>query len=150
MASQQQGVKIKRQHFDNEELISEFFEDISLIGIISPMIYYKFIARLNDAMQMNFSRDHENEIQGPDTCFHVYSFMEPVKLLEHYIITNRQDGKYLLPEAKNIDYIWMLKGGHSRLAFTDFLLSNLNVVPFIDYHFKVDTDKLPSKQNLIL
>jgi hypothetical protein len=142
--------RIKKQTLDNEELIIEFFEDVSLIALVSPLSSYKLVWHIQQAFQYNFFRDHENEITFKKQFYKVYRYCDQPRLMEHFLITNRQFGNYLLPEAKNVDCIWMIKGGHFMNESQQQIMDVLNQIDCVDHHFKLLPNKLHSRQNLIL
>lgn len=144
------AIKQKKLVLDNAILEEEFFEDALIIGIVCPLPSYKFIWHINQAFHFDFIRNHEFEIETKDKFFEVYQFIEHDKLIEHIMYTNRKGTDFLLDDVKNVDFIWMIKGGYLQdryaIQLAD-LLKNMNIV---NYCVSIDSNQLNSRQHLIL
>lgn len=128
----------------------EFFEDVLLIGIVSPKPAHQLIWHLNQSVNVDFKKNHSHEKKIKDRYFSVFSYEETNKLRENIIYCNRNDAHYLIPEAKNIDYIWLIKGGHERHYFQRDLLNLLPNISIINYVFEINPETLKSRAELIL
>ena len=67
---------------------------------------------------------------------------------EFFLITNKCHGQYLVPEVKEADYFFMVKGNcpdHDRRD----IISQLKKEPTILTFFEIKPETLKSKQNLI-
>jgi hypothetical protein len=142
--------KQKRMVLDNEELIEEFFEEAKLIAIVSPVVSYKFVWHINQALSMDFAYSLENEVNVKDQYFSVYEWIDTNKLIEHYIFSNRNSKQYLLEEAKNIDFIWLIKGNARIDEIQQDVLHNLAYLQIVNHQFPLDPNQLKSKHHLIL
>ena len=128
----------------------DFFEDVLLIGIVSPKPSHQLIWHLNQSINVDFKLNHSHEKKIKDIYFSVYAYEEASKLREHIIYCNRNQPHYLIPEAKNIDYIWMIKGGHERHDFHSELLKLLPNISIINFVFDINPAILKSRAQLIL
>ena len=143
-------VKQKKMILDTETLEEAFFEDVKLFGIVSPVEPYHLIWNLNHAFNYSFERNHEAEVQFKDIYYSVFYYADEEKLIEHYIFANRNKTNYMIAEAKNIDFIWMMKGNIHSLFFLSQVSSLLESIQNIDYSMEINPEHLKSKQHLIV
>jgi hypothetical protein len=143
-------VKSKKLILDNSMLEEDFFEDVVLIGVVCPLASYRFVWQINQAFSYSFCRHHEYEVELKDVYFEVYNFIEPERLTEHNIFTNRKETHFLLEEAKNIDFIWMIKSSYYSKQYATELLESLKKITSVDHCFQIYPKKLKSRQHLIL
>ena len=98
---------------NNHDLAEAFFSDTRLLGIMAPMKDYQFCWQLNNLMNIDFRINHELEIRlkkkKRDYYFLVSEYLEPAGSLAHYLYNNKDEGEYLLPEFKHLDYLWLMK-----------------------------------------
>ena len=144
------SLKGKKLILDNSMLEEEFFEDTQLIGIVCPRPSYQFIWQLNQSFNYSFERCHDFEVCVKEIFFEVFRFEEKEKMVEHFIFTNRKKTHYLLEEAKNIDFIWMIKGSYLDAHYAIALPNFLKEIKMIDYCFMLNASQLKSKQHLII
>ena len=64
-------------------------------------------------MNTDFRINHELEIRlkkkKRDYYFSVSEYLEPAGSLAHYLYNNKDEGEYLLPEFKHLDFLWLMK-----------------------------------------
>ena len=98
---------------DSQDITDGFFEDTRLLGIMAPMKDYQFCWQLNNHMNIDFRINHELEIRlkkkKRDYYFSVSEYHEPAGSLAHYLYNNKDEGEYLLPEFKHLDFLWLMK-----------------------------------------
>jgi hypothetical protein len=143
-------VKAKKLVLDNALLEEEFFEDIALIGIVSALDFHTFIWTINSYLNTSFARNHASEINLQDVFFPVFSFEENLALVEHYIFCNRNKTNFLLPEAKNVDYIWMIKTTFNKTNCIAKYLQHLPSIQAVNYCFEIAPNSIKNKQHLII
>ncbi|HVF97114.1 MAG TPA: IPExxxVDY family protein, partial [Flavisolibacter sp.] len=97
---------------DNKDLTDGFFEETRLIGIMAPVKDYLFCWQVNSLLGVDFRINNELEIQlrrkDRNYFFAVYEYSQPATCLMHYLYNNQNDGEYLLPELKHLDFLWLL------------------------------------------
>ena len=142
--------KPKKLVLDQSTLEEEFFEDVELIGLVSARKPYQLIWHIHRELGYPFVLDHEFEIIVDDQHYPVYYLQESIKQIEHFIFVNRMGQNTMLTEAKNIDFIWMIKGGLHEKDFIKNLINMLQSLTAVDYVFQVDIKNLKSKQLLII
>jgi hypothetical protein len=138
---------------DNSLMMEEFFEGTQLLGIVAPLKSYQFCWQVNQVMQIDFRINNDLEIQLDKRkrkyFFSVYEYGEPAGSLLHYLYSNQFDGEYLLPEFKNLDYLWLMKGDSiSSQALSD-LQQSIRTLPAVQLVVELSTEKIKNKGHLI-
>ena len=130
-----------------------FFEDAIIIGIVAPYKSYKFCLRLNNLLNFNFKLNTEIQIllrkKDRNYAFPVYQSDVPHSFVKHYLYDNRNDGETLLPEFKNIDFIWLIKGASSYENQLNEMLQIIHSISGVQLATEIKTAHLPNRQNLI-
>ena len=138
---------------DNDLMVEEFFEGTQLLGIVAPMKSYQFCWQVNQVMQVDFRINNDFEIQLDKKkrkyYFSVYEYAEPAGSLVHYLYSNQFDGEYLLPEFKNLDYLWLLKGDNILPQALSDLQQTIKAISSVQLVVELTTDKIKNKGHLI-
>ena len=132
----------------------DFFSDTRLIGIVAPLKNYYLCWLLNTILEYNFNFNPECEIVLNKTkankdrryYFSVYESREVGTPIVHYLYHNHNDGEYLLPEFKHVDYIWMIKGWSREDNRPDYIKQSLKLVQLV---FDLSVDHIKNKDHLI-
>lgn len=135
---------------NNALLEEEFFEEVALIGMVCPMRSHRFVWEVNKGFDISFHREHELQIEIKEDLFPVYVFDDHLKQTEHFIFSNRGYHTFLLPEAKNIDFIWMIKSGSFLREEKEHVISGLSQLQSIQYVAEMDASSLTSRSLLII
>ena len=103
-----------KQVLDIAAMEEDFFSDKSFIGISCALPGYRFCWLLNQYFNISFVREPNYDIriqskQGDDLYFPIYNYIQPLSTTEHHIYTLKNGNEHLLPEAKQLDYIWMIQ-----------------------------------------
>jgi hypothetical protein len=150
MAAGIKNTKQKNQILDNAYLEDEFFEDVKLLGIVCASEYYRIISFINQRLAMHFKRNHDLEIRLHEMSYPVFEYKDEEKLIEHYLFCNRRKTTYMMPDAKNIDFIWMFKGNFQYQQSITELPAYLKKVEGIDFCFDIRSSALKMRQLLII
>lgn len=142
--------RIQKLVLDIAIIEEDFFEDAAIIGLVAPLPTYKLIWQINQSLPVDFERNHEHEKKHRDTYFPVYTYFDSEKIKEHVMYTNRKLNQYLIGEAKNIDFFWLIKGGYAVHETAQFILSLLSSIQIIHHSFIIPNNQLPNRQHLIL
>ncbi len=131
-----------------------FEEDYSflLIGISCHAKDYRLCWELNKLLNFDLTRANDHEISNKKKEKNSYSFYEyfdEEHYLEYYLIANRGNDAYLIPEQKTVDFFLMIKGNLSEQKLQT-LLYTINSLSLVSTSFTIDPNQLKSKQNLIL
>lgn len=142
---------------DNESIAEEFFENSFLIGIVAPIKDYTFIWNVNNKLRFRFRINNNLEIQlkkkNRNYFFSVYEFYEPHSSNVHYLYNNQNDGEYLLPEFKHLDFLWLIKGADEdppNKEEAGQLVQGIRLLPSVQLVNEMTNEKIKHKQHLIL
>lgn len=138
---------------DNEALAEEFFEDAALLGIVAPIKDYQFSWQLNQLLGLNFRMNNDIEIQLKKKqrkyFFSIYEYALPAISLTHYLYNNENDGEYLLPEFKHLDFLWLIKGEPVGSEELKTLIQSIKTLPGVQLVTEMTNEKIKHKQHLI-
>ena len=138
---------------DTKELTDEFFEETKLLGIIVPVKNYQFCWQLNQLLGIDFRINHELEIQlkkkNRDYFFTIYEYHEPTTCLKHYLYNNQNDGEYLLPEFKHLDFLWLLKDDFVPDEALQHLVQSIRSVAGVQLVIELTNEKIKNKEHLV-
>ena len=138
---------------DTETLIEEFFEDSRLFGIVAPMKDYLFTWHINQTLGYRFKINHSIEIQSRkkerNYFFSIYEYSVSGCCMVHYLYNNQDDGEYLLPEFKHLDYLWLAKGESMESNEVQTLEQSLRLLPTVQLVTEMTDEKIKNKQFLI-
>ncbi len=133
-------------------LFVEFDYDFALISIVSSFKDHRICWQINNALNIDLERRPDLEISNSKKrdlhYFTLYAFEDELNFLQYYLIGNKSDGAYLLPELKRVDYLLMMKGDAAGLMKYD-VIHTLKYMNGVVTFFESEPAKLKSKQNLI-
>ncbi|ODT35577.1 MAG: hypothetical protein BGN92_09285 [Sphingobacteriales bacterium 41-5] len=136
-----------------QDIIKEFFEDTKLLGIVTTVKDYRFCWNLNEMLDLNFRVNHDLEImlqrRKRKYFFSVYEYHEPNTSLCHYLYNNLYDGEYLLPEFKNLDFLWLMKNDTVTQYYLDQLKNLLQSIPDVQLVTELTNAKIKNKECLV-
>ena len=138
---------------DTKDLTDGFFEETKLLGIMAPMKDYQFCWQLNNLLNIDFRVNHELEIQlkkkDRNYFFAVYEYPEPSTCLKHYLYNNQNDGEYLLPEFRHLDFLWLLKDDIVSEDALQQLVQSIRTVNGVQLVVELMYDKIKNKEHLV-
>lgn len=138
---------------DNKDLTDGFFEETKLLGIMAPLKNYQFCWHLNNILGIDFRINHELEIQlkkkDRNYFFAVYEYSEPSTCLKHYLYNNQNDGEYLLPEFKHLDFLWLLKDDYVSEESLQDLMQSIRTVTGVQLVVELTNEKIKNKEHLV-
>jgi hypothetical protein len=138
---------------DNEALAEEFFEDSMLLGIVAPVKDYMFSWQVNQVLGIHFRVNNDIEIQLTKKqrkyFFPIYEYAVPSIKLVHYLYNNQDDGEYLLPEFKHLDFLWLIKGEAVSPEDLKNLMQSLRLITGVQLVTEMTNEKIKNKQHLI-
>jgi hypothetical protein len=137
----------------NDDLADSFFEDSHVLGVVSSLKNYQFIWHINQQLGFTFRLNSELEIElrkkTRNYFFSIYEYQIPQTSLVYYIYHNQNNGEYLLPEFKHLDFIWMIKGEDFSLNELESLQKTIKMMPSVQFVIEMDQEKIKNKQHLI-
>ncbi|MBN2764590.1 MAG: IPExxxVDY family protein [Bacteroidales bacterium] len=123
----------------------------SVIGISSHENDYRLIWAINENLNVNFVKI-ENfralDVTGSENEFSRYFFEDPDRYLSLYVLSNRCDNGYLLPEYRMVDYFLFLKGG-TKPGLPEEMATKLKQVEIISTAFPIEHKKIKSLKKLL-
>lgn len=138
---------------DNKGMTDGFFEDARLLGIMAPIKSYNFCWQVNQLMGIDFRLNHDLEIQlvkkSRTYFFSVYEYAQPATCLMHYLYNNQNDGEYLLPEFKHLDFLWLLKEDYVEDEFVENLVYSLRSINGVQLVVELTNEKIKNKEHLV-
>ncbi|KAA2245264.1 IPExxxVDY family protein [Chitinophaga agrisoli] len=138
---------------DQDQLVEDFFESTHLMGIVSSARDYQLSWQLNRQLHYPFRVNNSLEIKltkhQRSFFFTVYEFQEPTKSVSHYLYNNHCKAEFLLPELKNIDYLWLIKGDYYGPQDVKKLTEALRHVELVQLVSLLDLREIKNKVNLI-
>ncbi|MDP4266777.1 MAG: IPExxxVDY family protein [Bacteroidota bacterium] len=132
--------------------IEEEYE-FTLIGISSHVKDYKICSAFNNELDFNFVRIDDLEIHSPNSennpSFCTFFFENEENHTKYYLISNKSENGYLIPEDKNSDYFLIIYGPFEDSEITS-LISEIKAVDNVITAYETDVNKLKSKQVFLL
>ena len=138
---------------DTSSITEGFFEETKLLGIMAPVNDYQFCWRLNSLLGIDFRKNNDLEIQLKKKhrhyFFSVYEYGEPSTCLKHFLYNNQNDGEYLLPEFKHLDFLWLLKDDFVSDEALKNLVQSIKSVAGVQLVIELTNEKIKNREHLI-
>ena len=138
---------------DNEAMLGEFFENTRLLGIVASMEQYRFCWHLNQLLNFDFRINNSIEIhlnkQNRHYFFPIYQYGKHAGTIKHYLYNNKDDGEYLLPEFRHLDFLWLMKDDVLQDQELSVLISSVRTIPTVQMVVELTNEKIKNKQHLI-
>ena len=126
--------------------------DYLLIGISSHAKSYRLCWALNQQLGFKFNKSEFNiEIKNvrkkTTSVFEVYEYFDEDNRVYFYLIGNKSNDSYLLPELKHVDYLLMLKENLT----VDIALINekVKLTEHVLTSFVLSANSVTSHENLV-
>ena len=138
---------------DNEAMLEEFFENTRLLGIVASIEQYRFCWHLNQQLNFDFRINNSIEIhlnkKTRNYFFPIYQYGEQSGTINHYLYNNQDDGEYLLPEFRHLDFLWMMKDDVMQDHELSVLMNSIKTIPSVQMVVELTNEKIKNKQHLI-
>jgi hypothetical protein len=133
-------------------LTLDYEYDYEMIGICSHHSDYRLVWGINNQLNLNLEKADENFIavnkKGQKLSEHsLYEYKDSENLIEYYLIKNKCDGKFLIPEKQDVDYFLFLCENY--LEDMSELLRNLKLVNSVLAVFSFNPEEIHSTENLV-
>jgi len=127
--------------------------EFDLIGICSPHPDYRIAWDLNSNLKWQLGKAPELFVnqnkKGTIVSKHpYYVWMDEENFLDVYLIKNKNENKYLIPEYNQIDYFIIVN--NLQLETVAELLEKVKKVGTVMAAFSYDPTTIPSAENIIL
>jgi hypothetical protein len=127
--------------------------DYLLLGIVSPMKDYRLCWLLNHALDIELEKIDDISLniktKKKELCFSRFHFHEPITKADYYVLQNKCDGDQLLPEIKQADYIFFIKGSYYK-EHADGIVEKLYQITEIQAVLRLQDNAIKTKQNILL
>lgn len=131
----------------------EYDFDFVLIGISSHEKDYRICWALNNQLGLNLVKTDALEIKDKKldepSFFSLFCFEQPDEFMEYFIVANRSEKGLLIPEQKQVDYFFIIRGEIDNEKVME-MVRMIKESSLVQTAFRVDVNALKSKQNLIL
>ena len=138
---------------DNAVMVDDFFENTRLLGVVASIEQYRFCWHLNHLLNFDFRINNNIEIRLNKKTrtyfFPIYQYGELAGTIKHYVYNNEDDGEYLLPEFKHLDFLWLMKDDIMKDEEVNILLNTIKTVPSVQMVVELTNEKIKNKQHLI-
>lgn len=138
---------------DNEAMLEEFFENTRLLGIVASIEQYRFCWHLNQILNFDFRINNSIEIhlnkKTRNYFFPIYQYGEQSGTIKHYLYNNEDDGEYLLPEFRHLDFLWLMKDDVMQDQELSVLMNSIKTIPSVQMVVELTNEKIKNKQHLI-
>jgi len=81
--------------------------------------------------------------------FTVYECPEQNKTLVHYLYSNQNDGEFLLPEFRHLDFFWLLKGDCVADEYLSSLADSIRSISGVQLVTELTHTKIKHREHLI-
>ena len=124
--------------------------DFVLIAITSSLKDYMLCFKLNKELKINFHKvdEHHIETNSANLYFSKFYYQVSESETDFYLLANRANPGYLIPEMNKVDYFFIIKNYISEEE-VEQLIEGINKVPEVLAAIEVEPRKLKSKENLI-
>lgn len=138
---------------DNEVMFEDFFEDTRLLGIVAPIEQYRFCWYLNQMLNFDFRINNSIEIQlikkDRKYFFPIYQYGQQAGAIKHYLYNNEDDGEYLLPEFRHLDFLWLMKDDMMKEDEIKIFIKTIKTIPVVQMVAEVTNEKIKNRQHLV-
>jgi hypothetical protein len=139
---------------DTAAMQEDFFADTALIGIACALPAYRFCWLINQKLDMNFVREPESDLVSQTSAskmqyFSIYQYHLPLQGGKHSIYKLKSEKEALLPEVKQLDYLWMIQTTTPE-ADAELIIQHLRNLTDIQLAQILSPDKIKNLGHLLL
>jgi hypothetical protein len=81
--------------------------------------------------------------------FPIYQYGEQSGTIKHYLYNNEDDGEYLLPEFKHLDFLWLMKDDIMKDEEVNIFVNSIKTIPAVQMVVELTNEKIKNKQHLV-
>lgn len=121
----------------------EMEADFDLFGIVSPLRDYRLMFYLNKALNTRFKREEPfiYESKSKSSSYSLYRYTDQKNRLTMYLLGNKTEGRVMIPEYKQLDYIMVLEGELSE-SYNESLLKKIKQIAHIRMALRLWPDQI--------
>ncbi len=141
---------MSKQHKYN--LFIETDYDYDMIGICSHHSDYRLVWGLNELLKMNLAKAEDYFVvagkKGTGNSNHSYYFeQDEENMMEIYLIKNKSENKFLIPEKQQIDYFLFLR--NNRTFSIKEWVEKIKSHPSVLTAFEFDPQEFASTEHIL-
>jgi hypothetical protein len=126
--------------------------DFDMIGICSHHNDYRLAWGINEKLNIHLTKSEDDYVvvnkKGVKMSDHsFYEFKDDENLTEYYLVKNKSQGKFLIPEKPAIDYFLFLFNNH--LLDPEDLVEELKEIASVLGGFVFDPEEIDSTENIV-
>jgi len=125
--------------------------DYDMIGLCSHHNDYRIVWGVNELLDIQLEKKEGNfEISNSKSNISehpYYEFNDSENFLSYFFIKNKHEGKFLIPEQKQIDYFFFLINNNLHNIST--VIQKIKTLPTILAAYEFDPTEFQSTENLI-
>jgi hypothetical protein len=130
-----------------EILIFEPEIDFDLIAITATTDDYKISIEMNRNFDLQLALNQQANLKRDNVSYSVFSYQCDIRNAEICIIANKTEGKLLLTELRQVDFLIRLKGTWAILQ-TEKIIAIIKQLPHVQAAIKVDVNVLKDAELL--
>lgn len=126
--------------------------DYEMIGICSHHSDYRLVWGINTGLSLGLEKANDDFVtvnkKGQHLSAHsFYEFKDTETSVEYYLIKNKCEGKFLIPEKQDIDYFLFLRQNITESAAS--IIQKLKSVSSVLAAFIFNPEEIHSTENLV-
>jgi len=134
------------------KLVSESNETFLLIGIVSHENDYRLSWAFNQYLKLKFIKAESLTISQPkleeNQIFSVFKFDDQENVIQYFLIANKSENGFLVPELKNVDFILKIEGDIKDQTAKNLVIQ-IKKMEFVNTAFKIEDISAKGLKNLI-
>jgi len=138
---------------DMSAMKDDFFSDSALIGLGTAQPAYHLCWLINNQLETRFARDPEQTIslkkKSNEFAFPVFAYYLPNSEHKHLLYKLKNGPESLLPEARQLDYLWMIQTASAEEDALE-ILAGLKKMNDIQLSMILDPSDLKNITNLLV
>lgn len=140
-------MKKQRKH----NLILDYEYDYAMVGICSHHVDYRLAWGINEKLFLQLEKANDDFIVEPKkgqlSHHSLFEFKDDENLIDYYLIKNKSEGKFLIPEKQDVDYFLFLLENYQEGL--DEFIRKLKTVSSVLAVFSFDPEEINSTENLV-
>ena len=126
--------------------------DFELIGICSHHSDYRLVWGINQELRLQLAKCDDlfaiTNKKGQVVSEHSYYFwFDEENLVEFYLIRNKSEGKFLIPERNQIDYFLFVR--ENTILDLDDMLEQIKKINSVMAAYLFEPETLPSTEQIV-
>ncbi len=136
-----------------QTLVFDLDYDYTIIGISCHYKDYRLCHFLNKTLRLNLVKKNDHEVtlknNSEPKYFSFYKYSNNHQELNFYLVANRGEQGFLIPEHKQADYLFIVENIEEDIDHTLNFHSEIKNINGILTAFSIDYETIKNKSNLI-